>query len=171
MDPETILVRTTASSDGWTEIWIWLAASAVWCTVVTALRCGAFLPLDLFRLLLRRYSRATCYSGLNFIRLNLDAHSAHAALRARQDRTSLCTNCIYAHIVRGYEKGEEFVTCGYAFPPRDVLVAVRECSDYKAKRERIDVEVAVEGAVSSPPLEELAADFRVAAAVSPSAWE
>ncbi len=58
-----------------------------------------------------------------------------------------------------------------AYPERMILLIVRECSDYKAKRERIGAEIANEGAVSLPPLDIKAADFRVAAAVSPSAPE
>lgn len=77
---------------------------------------------------------------------------------------SLCASCAFAHIVRGYKPGEEIVVCGYAFPPRDILFAVRECTDYKPKRERSDAKIATEDAVCSPPLELQAANFRVAAA-------
>jgi hypothetical protein len=78
--------------------------------------------------------------------------------------TSLCASCAFAHIVRGYQAGEVIVVCGYAFPPRDILFAVRECTDYKPKRERSGAEITTEDAVCSPPLELQAADFRVAAA-------
>jgi hypothetical protein len=67
-------------------------------------------------------------------------------------RKSLCIACVYSHAVRGYEPGEVLIVCGYAFPPREVLFPVRECTDYKPKRECNSVEIASEGAVSFPPL-------------------
>ena len=67
-------------------------------------------------------------------------------------RQSLCTSCVYAHVVRGYEPCEVLIVCGYAFPPREVPFPVRECTDYKPKRECNGVEIASEGAVSFPPL-------------------
>lgn len=66
----------------------------------------------------------------------------------------------------GYQRGEELITCGYAYPARMVLLVVRECSDSKAKRERIGAEIGNQGAVSYPPLDLKAAGFRVAATVS-----
>lgn len=77
---------------------------------------------------------------------------------------SLCTLCVFAHVVRGYERGEEIIACGYAFPPRDILFAVRECTDHKSKRECGGAEIAYEGAVNLPPLEVKAENFRAAAA-------
>jgi hypothetical protein len=50
------------------------------------------------------------------------------------ERKSLCPNCVFAHIVRGFERGEELIFCGYAFPPREVLFPVRECTDFRAKQ-------------------------------------
>ena len=67
-------------------------------------------------------------------------------------RQSLCTSCVYAHVVRGYEPCEVLIVCGYAFPPREVPFPVRKCTDYKPKRECNGVEIASEGAVSFPPL-------------------
>jgi hypothetical protein len=67
-------------------------------------------------------------------------------------RKSLCMGCVYAHVVRGYEPCEVLIVCGYAFPPREVHFPVRECTDYKPKRECNGVEIASEGAVSLPPL-------------------
>lgn len=49
-------------------------------------------------------------------------------------RKTLCTACVYSHVVRGYEKHEELILCGYAFPPRDILFPVRECTDFRAER-------------------------------------
>ena len=68
-------------------------------------------------------------------------------------RNSLCTACVYAHVVRGYEPCEVLIACGYAFPPREVPFPVRECTDYKPKRKRSGVEIASEGVVSFPPLD------------------
>jgi hypothetical protein len=67
-------------------------------------------------------------------------------------RNGLCTECVYAHVVRGYEPWEVLIVCGCAFPPREVLFPVRECTDHKPKRKRSGVEIASEGAVSFPPL-------------------
>ena len=68
-------------------------------------------------------------------------------------RKSLCTACVYAHVVRGYESCEVLIVCGYAFPPREVFFPVRECTDYNPKRKCNGVEIASEGAVSFPPLD------------------
>ena len=71
--------------------------------------------------------------------------------------TGLCTGCVYAHLVQGFASGEEITYCGYLFPQREVLFAVRECTDYRPERERDGEVLAIEGAVSFPPLEEVAA--------------
>ncbi len=76
----------------------------------------------------------------------------------------LCYRCLYAHIVRGFGAGEELIACGYVFPMREVCYRVRECSDYRPKRERNRVEIASEGAVCILPLDEMAADFHAVAA-------
>jgi hypothetical protein len=49
-------------------------------------------------------------------------------------RKTLCSTCVYSHIVRGYELQEEIIFCGYAFPLRAVPFLVRECTDFRAKR-------------------------------------
>jgi hypothetical protein len=49
-------------------------------------------------------------------------------------RETLCRACVFSHVVRGYEKHEELVLCGYAFPPREILFAVRECTDFRIER-------------------------------------
>jgi hypothetical protein len=67
-------------------------------------------------------------------------------------------------VVRGYEPYEVPIACGYAFPPREVPFPVRECSDYKPKRKRNGVEIASEGVVSFPPLDNEAAGFHAVAA-------
>jgi hypothetical protein len=50
-------------------------------------------------------------------------------------RKSLCAACAFSHVVRGYEKHEELILCGYSFPPREILFPVRECTDFRAERE------------------------------------
>jgi hypothetical protein len=62
--------------------------------------------------------------------------------------------------VRGYKLAEAMVTCGYVFPPREVLFAVRECTDHKPKRVRSGAEIVRGGAVTFPPLELQAANFK-----------
>jgi hypothetical protein len=44
--------------------------------------------------------------------------------------------------VRGYEKHEELVLCGYAFALPEILFAARECTDFRAER---DVTLALAG--------------------------
>jgi hypothetical protein len=83
---------------------------------------------------------------------------------APMPRASLCAGCVYAHIVRGYEPGEQMTFCGYAYPQREIVFPVRECTDYKPKRERDGIEKALEGVVSFPPLKEMAEQFCAVAA-------
>jgi hypothetical protein len=45
-------------------------------------------------------------------------------------RESLCTRCVYAHIARGFNTGEELTYCTYAGVCRDVKFAVSDCSMY-----------------------------------------
>ncbi|MGH9714252.1 MAG: hypothetical protein ACRD5M_13225 [Candidatus Acidiferrales bacterium] len=92
------------------------------------------------------------------------AVQAPAVVHMPVPRTSLCAGCLYAHIVRGYEPGELMIFCGYAYPQREILFPVRECTDYKPKRERDGAEKAIEGAVSFPPLEIMAEQFCAVAA-------
>jgi hypothetical protein len=61
--------------------------------------------------------------------ITLDLRSARLIVRK-----TLCAGCIYSHIVRGYEPREELIFCGYAFPQREVLFPVRECTDFRAER-------------------------------------
>ena len=77
---------------------------------------------------------------------------------------TLCHYRVYAHIVRGYGLGEEMIACGYVFPAREVHFRVRDCTDYRPKRERNRVEIATERAVCILPLDETATDFHAAAA-------
>jgi hypothetical protein len=106
--------------------------------------------------------------------ITLELPRAYSGLKASEPaplRQSLCHSCALAHIVRGYERDEEVVMCGYAFPPRAVLFAVRQCTDHKLKRERSGAEIASEGAVSYPPLGVKAADFCAAVAAREACGE
>jgi hypothetical protein len=112
-----------------------------------------------------RAVHAVKMSRPGMIQMNLPrAYGGLEASEASPPRESLCASCALAHIVRGYARGEEVVMCGFAFPPREVLFAVRECTDHKLKRERRSAEIASEGAVNYPPLVVKAANFRVAVA-------
>lgn len=78
---------------------------------------------------------------------------------------TLCYECLYAHIVRGYDRNnEELIACGYVFPMREVPFRVHECSDYRPKRERNRVDKANEGAVCILPLDEKADEIHAVAA-------
>ncbi len=103
---------------------------------------------------------------LKFPRLTVSAPKVPAVAPAPVPvpRPSLCTGCVYAHIVQGYEPGERMVFCGYAYPQREIPFPVGECTDYRPKRERDGAEKAIEGAVSSPPLDEMAEQFCAVAA-------
>ena len=65
--------------------------------------------------------------GPRMITLNLRSTTAVV-------RKTLCTSCVFSHIVRGHEPREELIFCGYAFPLRDVLFPVRECTDFRPER-------------------------------------
>jgi hypothetical protein len=125
---------------------------------VFALLCLAHIALRVAIVLFRDW-RARKGEGSKMITLDIPR-----ATIAPPAPVSQCASCAFAHIVRGYRPGEEIVVCGYAFPPRDMLFAVRECTDYKPKRDRSGTEIAIEDAVCSPPLESQAANFRVAVA-------
>jgi hypothetical protein len=126
---------------------------------VFALLCLAHIALRTATVIFRD-RRARKGGAPNMIKLNI----SRAVPAPPPVPVSLCASCAFAHIVRGYLPGEVIVGCGYAFPPRDILFAVRECTDYKPKRERSDAEIATEDAVCSPPLELQATNFRVAVA-------
>jgi hypothetical protein len=118
--------------------------------------------------LLRARKGGLAMITLRFPRLTVSAPAvpavAAAPAVATVPRPSLCAGCVYAHIVRGYEPGERMIFCGYAYPQREILFPVRECTDYRPKRERDGAEKAIEGAVSFPPLDEMAEQFCAVAA-------
>lgn len=47
---------------------------------------------------------------------------------------TLCSRCVFSHIVAGYQPQERIVFCGYAFPLREVPFAVKDCTDFKTER-------------------------------------
>jgi hypothetical protein len=50
-------------------------------------------------------------------------------------RKALCESCVYSHIAQGYEPEEQLIMCGYAFPSRQLYFKVRDCTDFKPKRD------------------------------------
>ncbi|HEX4004077.1 MAG TPA: hypothetical protein VHX36_15610 [Candidatus Acidoferrales bacterium] len=52
-------------------------------------------------------------------------------------RKTICTACRFSHVVRGYEKEQELIFCGYAFPAREILFAVKECTDFRGASEAL----------------------------------
>lgn len=56
-------------------------------------------------------------------------------------RVTLCTPCVFSHIVAGYEPQDRIVFCGYAFPLREVPFPVKECTDFRTERP-VSMEVA-----------------------------
>jgi hypothetical protein len=55
--------------------------------------------------------------------------------------TSLCSSCRFSHVVRGFNR-EELIFCGYTFPLREVLFAVKECTDFRSERETVSAYMA-----------------------------
>jgi hypothetical protein len=106
-------------------------------------------------------SAGSTETGLTVMNL---ARVAAVGPKASPPPESLCVSCVFAHVVRGYERGEEIIACGFAFPPRDMLFAVRECTDHKPKRESSGAENAYEGTVSLPSFVVTATHFRAAVA-------
>jgi hypothetical protein len=81
-------------------------------------------------------------------------------------RKLLCTECVFAHVVRGFEPAEELILCGYAFPPREILFVVRECTDYRPKRSMTKKESIAETATRTDVSGKQQAGFRVVIATS-----
>jgi hypothetical protein len=94
------------------------------------------LAVRLVGILVREYQ--TRKEGAAMITLKLStvskAEENQPATAPGMTPPSLCDTCVYARVLRGYEAGQEVITCGYAFPPFQVMFPVRECSDYEAKR-------------------------------------
>jgi hypothetical protein len=167
----TIIVLQAPVTDDSSDLLTRLGFFAVLVTAGVAMRCGVFLPLEILRWLARQRGAKRLSADVGSVTLGLGSFAEQAAAASKKNRVSLCVKCAYSHVLRGFEAGEVSVTCGYSFPPREVLIAVKECSDYKCKRERIGVGIANEGAVNYPPLVKQAANSRAAAAVSPSVRE
>jgi hypothetical protein len=171
LEAQLFAAVATSISDGLSEILYEFLFASVSITIFVAVRCGVFLPLALARWVIRRRGAKTLGNETAFMNLGLSSFQQQAAVVAVKNRVSLCSTCTYAHSVRGFVPNEELVTCAYSFPPQLVLFKVKECTDYKQKRERIGVGIANEGAVSLPPLVNQAANFHAAAAVRPSVRE
>ena len=157
-------------SDGEVEALLQLAMLPVWITAGVAVRWGVFLPLELLRWIRRGLGGSAIPEESPVISLDLAALPQPPASRTL-NLDSLCATCEFAHTITGFNPGEQLVTCAYSLPPQFIVFKVKECTDYKQKRERIGVGIAIEGAVSHPHFEQQAADSCAAAAVSPSARE
>jgi hypothetical protein len=81
-------------------------------------------------------------------------------------RKPLCTDCVFAHVVRGFEPAEELILCGYAFPPREILFLVRECTDYRPKRSITKKESIAETEMCADVLRKEKAGFQVVIATN-----
>ena len=55
---------------------------------------------------------------------------------------SLCLECAFSHVVRGFEPNEQLITCGFGFPPRDIYFPVRSCTDFRKPRDNFNPDVA-----------------------------
>ena len=121
-------------------------------TIFIFVRFAAFWPFALVRLVvgaLRERHKTVDAEERTRFRATFVRSVLHSESAAH---VSLCAGCRFAQVLRGFEPDEQTVVCNYAYP-RDVLMVVRECSDYKPKRERIGLGIAIEGAVSHPRLE------------------
>jgi hypothetical protein len=94
----------------------------------------------------------------------LDLATRAPFVRAEPEPEPLCYGCVYSHIVRGAKPDEEMIECGYAFPARVLPFRVRECTDYRPKRERNRVDEVNESVVCILPLEETAAEVHAVTA-------
>ncbi|MGH9736551.1 MAG: hypothetical protein ACRD8A_18420 [Candidatus Acidiferrales bacterium] len=61
--------------------------------------------------------------------IRLDLRTARTA-----PPSTLCTRCVFSHIVVGYELTDRIVSCGFALPLREVPFAVKECTDFRTAR-------------------------------------
>ena len=127
------------------------------------------LALNFIRPILARTKSEGTMTVLNIQAPGADAAPLRTIERIASDPApvrpdTLCYECLYAHIVRGFGPGEELIACGYVFPMREVFFRVHECSDYRPKRERSRVERANESAVCILPLDVKADNFHAAAA-------
>jgi len=91
-------------------------------------RKGGFMLIKLSRLLRRTPAPSLKLAGL------VTPLAPIMTPPAPPVRKPLCTECVFAHVVRGFEPAEELVLCGYAFPPREIPFLVRECTDFGPNR-------------------------------------
>jgi hypothetical protein len=57
----------------------------------------------------------------------------------RDDRTSLCRNCVYAHIARSFDRRKELVACTYAGVMRPMKFAVSDCTMFFSRDSNVEV--------------------------------
>jgi len=88
----------------------------------------AFWIASILVVIAMRPSRSAENARSRFITLNLGSITPVV-------RKSLCTECNFSHIARGFEPLEELILCGFAFPPREISFAVGECTDFRPERE------------------------------------
>ena len=95
-------------------------------------------------LALRAGSRRTKKGGTAMILLRIPRPAPVAAEVAVAPiaRKSLCYECVYSRIVRGFEPNEELITCGFGFPMRDIYFPVRSCTDFRRERDNFASDVA-----------------------------
>ena len=92
----------------------------------------------------------------SFTRLDLATRAPF--VRTEPEPEPLCNRCVYSRIVSGSKPEEEMIECGYAFPARVLPFRVRECTDYRPKRERNRTDKVNESAVCILPLDETTAE-------------
>jgi hypothetical protein len=80
--------------------------------------------------------------GTAMILLKIPRPVAVAVAVAPAPPKSLCIECAFSHIVRGFEPTEELITCGFGFPPRDIYFPVRSCTDFRKPRDTFNPDVA-----------------------------
>jgi hypothetical protein len=117
-------------------------------------RKGGLMLIKLPRLLRRESAPALKLAGL------VTPLASTVATPAPPVRKPLCRECVFAHVVRGFEPAEELILCGYAFPPREILFLVRECTDYRPKRSTTKKESIAETAMSTDVSRKEKAGFR-----------
>ena len=50
---------------------------------------------------------------------------------------SLCHECDFSHIVRGFKPNDELITCGFSLSPRAICFPVRSCTDFRKQHDTL----------------------------------
>lgn len=66
--------------------------------------------------------------ALRLIVSAIDARKSSVTTVFTNDRTSLCRDCAYAHIARGFRDRDELIACTYAGAMRPIKFAVSDCT-------------------------------------------